>query len=107
MSVVAVTGLMMSLILAGVRLKERHDYFLCRSQLQSELEIECQRLRDSIGRAIGYKPSLRETAELREMLARLDQEIPYHSAMARKYWHAARCPWLPIESDPPEPGRNW
>ena len=29
--------------------------------------------------------------------------IAYHSAMARKYRHAARYPWLPIEPDPPEP----
>ena len=29
--------------------------------------------------------------------------IAYHAAIARKYRHVARYPWLPIEPDPPEP----
>ena len=27
----------------------------------------------------------------------------HHVALARKYQHAARCPWLPVAPDPPEP----
>jgi hypothetical protein len=27
----------------------------------------------------------------------------YHAAMRRKYEHAARSPWLPVEPDPPPP----
>jgi hypothetical protein len=27
----------------------------------------------------------------------------YHEALARRYWYAARFPWLPVEPDPPEP----
>jgi hypothetical protein len=27
----------------------------------------------------------------------------YHTAMARKYRHAADCPWLRVDPDPPEP----
>jgi hypothetical protein len=27
----------------------------------------------------------------------------WHESMARKYEHAARYPWLPVEPDPPEP----
>jgi hypothetical protein len=27
----------------------------------------------------------------------------YHRAMAEKYRHAARYPWLPVAPDPPEP----
>ncbi len=29
--------------------------------------------------------------------------IAYHVAMARKYRHAARHPWLSVEPNPPEP----
>ena len=29
--------------------------------------------------------------------------IRHHEAMAAKYEHAARYPWLPVEPDPPEP----
>ncbi len=39
----------------------------------------------------------------RKDLARLPGKIAYHAAMADKYQHAARYPWLPIEPDAPEP----
>jgi hypothetical protein len=29
----------------------------------------------------------------------------YHAQMRLKYEHTARYPWLPVEADPPEPGR--
>jgi hypothetical protein len=29
--------------------------------------------------------------------------IDWHASMVRKYDHAARYPWLPVEPDPPEP----
>jgi hypothetical protein len=33
-----------------------------------------------------------------------EAKVPnWHEAMARKYRHAARYPWLPVEPDPPEP----
>ncbi|MFI5454449.1 MAG: hypothetical protein ACHRXM_03275 [Isosphaerales bacterium] len=30
------------------------------------------------------------------------RRIAYHEAMIKKYTHAARYPWLPVPSDPPE-----
>lgn len=39
----------------------------------------------------------------RRYVDRLTQEIAYHTAMVRKYRHAARYPWLFVEPDPPEP----
>jgi hypothetical protein len=134
MSAVTVIGLTMSVIIGGVRLKQRHDYFLSRARYHSDMEIACQKTRDALETAIGPFTSLIETAEqerssgspawpsvsdsllarvkvdvprFREDLAREDQQIAYHSAMARKYRHAARYAWLPIEPDPPKPGRNW
>jgi hypothetical protein len=35
---------------------------------------------------------------------RLDPALAaYHAAMRSKYERAARCPWLPVEPDPPVP----
>jgi hypothetical protein len=31
--------------------------------------------------------------------------IAWHAQMAKKYEHAARYPWLPLEPDPPMPAR--
>lgn len=27
----------------------------------------------------------------------------YHDSLSEKYWYAARCPFLPVAPDPPEP----
>jgi hypothetical protein len=35
--------------------------------------------------------------------ARAAAKADYYAALARKYDHAARYPWLPAEPDPPEP----
>ena len=46
---------------------------------------------------------------IRKGLETLDQRyqrlVFYHGGVARKYWHAASYPWLPVEPDPPEPER--
>ena len=34
---------------------------------------------------------------------RLPRLRPYYAAMRKKYEFAERYPWLPVESDPPEP----
>jgi hypothetical protein len=33
----------------------------------------------------------------------VDARVEWHRAMAEKYEFAARYPWLPLSSDPPEP----
>jgi hypothetical protein len=38
-----------------------------------------------------------------QMLASWQRRADYHGAMRRKYERAARCPWLWVEPDPPEP----
>jgi hypothetical protein len=40
---------------------------------------------------------------LRRESERLRKQVDRHAALARKYRHAARNPWLPIEPDPAEP----
>jgi hypothetical protein len=88
MVVVAVVGLVMGGGVGVYRLKQRRDRFLSRAQLHEEM-------------AVGAKLEDRS----RKDLARLPRQTEYHVAMARKYRHAARYPWLPVEPDPqmPEP----
>jgi hypothetical protein len=38
-----------------------------------------------------------------EIAADLAKTAAYHERLWRKYEHAARYPWLPVEPDPPEP----
>ena len=38
-----------------------------------------------------------------DYLSALCRISSYHAAMAAKYRHTARFPWLPVEPDPPEP----
>jgi hypothetical protein len=47
-------------------------------------------------RSRGWGVELLERASLKRLEA-------YHAAMTAKYERAARYPWLPVESDPPEP----
>jgi hypothetical protein len=86
MVVVVVVGLLMG----GVRLKRRHD--------------------DSVGRA-RFHNEMAATWIARGIGAAADDPIPqrlivYHGLLARKYWYAARYPWLPVEPDPPMPRRK-
>ena len=39
----------------------------------------------------------------RACMDRYEKAFVYHSAMRRKYGHAARRPWLPVPPDPPPP----
>jgi hypothetical protein len=41
-------------------------------------------------------------ARARKDLDRMPGKIAYHVAMAEKYQHAARYPWLQVEPDPPD-----
>jgi hypothetical protein len=119
MIVVMVVGLVMG----GIRLKRRHDDFLYRAQRHENsmvlLRVISDRLpgptrmvgRSLLERTFAEKPELLEgiavyeqAIALREQrIAWLEQRISYDAAMARKYRHAARYPWLPIEPDPPRP----
>ena len=44
-----------------------------------------------------------EIVHLDRDYGRLMDRADHHAAMAEKYRHAARYPWLPVESGPPEP----
>lgn len=38
-----------------------------------------------------------------ETAPRHARHVSHHTALKLKYERAARCPWLPVEPDPPEP----
>ncbi len=42
-----------------------------------------------------------------DVLRYAERVFEWHAALARKYRHAARYPWLPFEPDPPEPIPKW
>ena len=56
------------------------------------------------GRPYDHIERLRENLTRRqELTADEGRRAEYHAALARKYRHAARYPWLPVEPDPAEP----
>ncbi len=85
MVVVALVGLLMGGAIGGIRLKQRHDYFLSWARYHSAFE--------------GYRRNVAQH-DHDPVLARM---IDHNAMMARKYREAARYPWLPVEPDPPEP----
>jgi hypothetical protein len=102
MVVVVVVGLVMG----GIRLEQRRAYFLSQEWYFSAMEVACQKTKEARVRALKYHSPLGKEQVRRELLegiAREDQVIPYYAAMARKYRHAIRYPWLPVEPDPPAP----
>jgi hypothetical protein len=79
---VVVVGLLMG----GVQLKRRHDDLVGRAEFHNRMAATW------IGRGV---------AALNDPI--LQRFIAYHGSLARKYWYAARYPWLPVEPEPPEP----
>jgi hypothetical protein len=123
MIVVMVVGLVMGAIIGGIRLKRRHEDFLYRAQRHENSMILLRMIRGRwpgptrtvsrslLERTFAEKPELLEgiaayeqaIALAEQRIAWLERRISYNAAMARKYRHAARYPWLPIEPDPPPP----
>ena len=102
MVAVAVIGL---LIGGGALLvRQRRDYFLTLAQSHHN-EVD-----SSMARGTALKSRLgstsemsAETGQLYRDYERMRDRADHHAAMAHKYEHAARYPWLPVEPDPPEP----
>jgi hypothetical protein len=128
MIAVVIVGLAMG----GIQLTRRHIYFLFRVRFHTEAEALFRSSRDKtisilrsteeqqrsieeeqragvtdffagFGGTNAIETLKAEQLFWRKDLAQEDQAIPYHAAMARKYRHAARYPWLPVEPDPPNP----
>jgi hypothetical protein len=96
MIAVAVVGLLMATAIGGYRLKQRRDHFLSRAQLHEQNA-------DFLMEVYESDRVIRTHWTRDDDLNALRRESDYQAAMARKYSHAARYPWLPIEPDPPPP----
>ena len=105
MIAVAMVGIVLGIVLGGgVWLKQRRDYFLSMARShQKEVAsstAEGKALRSRFGTS---GMSNEEIMHLYRDFDRMMDRADHHAAMARKFERAARYPWLPVESDPPEP----
>jgi hypothetical protein len=127
MIAIVIVGLLLGGVIGGYRLKRRHDSFRYLAQHHTNSAALFRAIRD---RTFGFdagvarsapnqfkngkdgmlsdfnSASMEKAIEQRErQIAWLDQNASYHDAMARKYEHAARYPWLSVEPDPLESTR--
>jgi hypothetical protein len=121
MIAVATVGLLMGGIVGGYRLTKRHDLLLSHYRhhmrvldwcmVQDSSVRDSSRIYDRItdlleGRKAGLDMLLGSLSPRplvdadRPTVARLRRITAHHAAMARKYEHAARYPWLSVEPDP-------
>jgi hypothetical protein len=103
--IVAVVVVIGPMIGGGVLLiRQRRDYFLTLAQLHhNEVAPSMARgtaLKSRLGSISGMSP---EIGQIYRDYDRMMDRANHHAAMAHKYEHAARYPWLPVEPDPPEP----
>jgi hypothetical protein len=91
MVAVAAAGLLMGGIVGGVRLKRRRFDFARRAEVHAILKTADERA------VVALQVDNPQEA------ARLLRSAGHRAMLIRKYRHAARYPWLPVESDPPWP----
>ena len=87
-----------------LRIRQRRDYFLALAQSHHNEEAS------SMARGTALKSRLGSISEIRSEIGQLYRDYErmmdranHHAAMAHKYEHAARYPWLSVEPDPPAP----
>jgi hypothetical protein len=81
-------------------LLKRSRSYAALGAFHAESEKECRRIVEA------YEGSRFDAAIWKDWIAHVRRSrrlLPYHAALRRKYELAARRPWLPVESDPPEP----
>ena len=103
---VLVAGAVIGLTIGGgVWIKQRRDYFLALAQShQKEVGSSTARgkaLKSRFGSTSGM--TIEESMPQHHDYDRMMDRADHHASLARKYEHAARYPWLPVEPDPPEP----
>ncbi len=111
MVAVVAVALAMGGVVFGVRLEQRHHYFMVRIRHHERVahtsSYNVREFRESLRRMereSGQRGSPLVFFENQRRFADyIDRVVAYHAAMASKYRHAARYPWLPTELDPPEP----
>jgi hypothetical protein len=92
MVLVAVVGLVIGLGVEGERRRERY----------AGLARQHAMIRDDLHRFLVLVPPTDKVQFFGDRRA-ISEKVGYHGKLKAKYEEAARCPWLPIEPDPPEP----
>ena len=102
MIAVVVIGLMIGG--GALLIRQRRDYFLILA------ESHQKEAASSMTRVTALKSRLASTSEMSTEIGQLYRDYErvmdradHHAAMAHKYEHAARYPWLWVKPDPPEP----
>jgi hypothetical protein len=130
MTVVVIVGLLMGMIVGGVRLSRRREDLADRAWNHAMRTNECEVIKHNAEQWLIIDTLFNELSNLKrstggpdapwadkahrdrakaarpqilEQVALMERAIAYHAAMQRKYEDAARRPWLPVEPDPPEP----
>jgi hypothetical protein len=95
MSAVAIVAIV---VVTGMLIQRSRSYASLAS-FHAEAEKECWRMLEaSEGRQL-------DPEDRKDWIAHTRGVLRYHARMARNYRRAARYPWLPLEPDPPNPGR--
>ena len=80
------------------------DYFLTLAQSHQKEAASSMARGTALKSRLGSKSEMStEIGQLYRDYDRMMDRADHHAAMAHKYEHAARYPWLPVEPDPPEP----
>ena len=113
MVAVAVVGLIMGGIVGHERLKRRRGLLLNLARAHFLREMACHQeanlyhaLEQNLRGATGYESVYRRNYRKRRKENAI-QRTRYHRSLVSKYRRAARYPWLPVESDPPEPENSF
>jgi hypothetical protein len=102
---VAVAVVIGPMIGGGVLLvRQRRDYFLTLAQSHHNEAAASMARGTALKSRLASKSEMSaEVGQLYRDYERMMDRANHHTAMAHKYEHAARYPWLLVEPDPPEP----
>src|SRR5437588_634616 len=102
MIAVGISALVIGGTVLSARLTRRHDHFVSRAQDHAWKEAMADAWAKRVRAYWEGRGGIRGQARLETLVARVPLVKAYHGALARKYRHAARYPWLPVAPDPPE-----
>jgi hypothetical protein len=105
-----VAAALVGLVMGGLQLKRRRDYFLSQAEFHASTEDLGKQIKDALDVHLEFCTT---HAEYRDEIPRLlkdirqaGQEMDYYATLHHRYLNAASYPWLTAEPDPPEPERT-
>ena len=93
---------LVALSVSGEQMRRRAAQYRWQAERHANIESACRRTADLLPR---MKPADWEgfCGQMARGIRNSPRLAAYHAVLRRKYEHAARYPWLPVERDPPEP----